>query len=168
MDCVALYDDVHMNAQPVRYMERTRRYYEAQGFERAYRWAHFDDVPFAPLATPLAEATLAVVTTSALYDREETDPRYVDSAAVAAPPERLFANDLAWDKKATHMDDRPSYLPIEPLRELAAAGRLGALARRFHCAPTEYSQRRTREADAPEILRRCRADGVDIALLVPL
>ena len=157
-----------MNTQPVRYMERTRRYYEAQGFERAYRWAHFEDVPFMPLAKPLAESKLALVTTSALYDRVESDPRYVDSAPTAAPPERLFANDLAWDKKATHMDDRPSYLPIEPLRELVAAGRLGALAERFHCAPTEYSQRRTREADAPEILERCRADRADLALLVPL
>ena len=167
VDCVALYD-VAMNTQPVLYMERTRRYYEAHGFEKAYRWAQFDDVPFTALAKPLAESTLALVTTSALYNRQESDPRYVDSAATAAPPERLFADDLAWDKNATHMDDRPSYLPIEPLRELVAEGRLGALTERFHCAPTEYSQRRTREADAPEILQRCRADGADIALLVPL
>ena len=62
----------------------------------------------------------------------------------------------------------PSYLPIEPLRELVAEGRLAALTERFHCAPTEYSQRRTREADAPEILQRCRKDGADVALLVPL
>ena len=167
MDCVALYH-ARMNAQPVQYMERTRRYYEAQGFEKAYRWAHFEDVPFAPLAKPLAESKLALVTTSALYDRQESDPRYVDSASTAAPPERLFANDLSWDKKATHLDDRASYLPIEPLREMVAQGRLGALARRFHCAPTEYSQRRTRVADAPEILQRCRDDGADVALLVPL
>jgi len=34
--------------------------------------------------------------------------------------------------------------------------------------PTDYSQRRTLEQDAPEILRRCREDEVDVALLVPL
>jgi hypothetical protein len=34
--------------------------------------------------------------------------------------------------------------------------------------PTEYSQRRTREQDAPEILRRSREDGADAALLVPM
>jgi hypothetical protein len=34
--------------------------------------------------------------------------------------------------------------------------------------PTEYSQRATSERDAPEILRRCREDGADAALLVPL
>ena len=54
------------------------------------------------------------------------------------------------------------------LNELVRGGRIGALARRFHCAPTEYSQRRTRQTDAPEILKRCREDGADIALLVPI
>lgn len=155
-------------SQPVAYMERTRRYYAAQGFEKAYAWAHFDDAPFAPLAKPLADCTLALVTTAARYQREESDPRYVDSGTVSPPPQRLYADDLSWDKNATHLDDRGSYLPIEPLHELVVEGRLGALAPRFHCAPTEYSQRRTRQADAPEVLERCREDGVDIALLVPL
>ena len=157
-----------MTGAPVDYMTRTRRYYEAQGFAKAYVWAHFRDVPFTPLAKPLADATLALVTTSALYDRAATDPRYVASAAMAPPPSRLYANDLAWDRNATHMEDRGSYFPVEPLAALVAQGRLGALAGRFHCVPTEYSQRRTLEGDAPEILRRCRDDGADIALLVPL
>lgn len=154
--------------QPVAYMERTRRYYEAQGFEKSYRWAHHESAPFVRLAKPLAECTLAVVTTAATYDREESDPRYVDSGSTIDPPPRLFADDLSWDKKATHLNDRGSYLPLEPLREMVEQGQLGALAQRFHCVPTEYSQRRTREADAPEVLKRCREDGADIALLVPL
>ena len=157
-----------MTGAPVQYMARTRRYYEAQGFERPYVWAHFDDVPFVPLAAPLEQSRLAVVTTSALYDREATDPRYVASGSMVEAPARLYANDLAWDKQATHMEDRGSYFPIEPLRTMVDAGRLGALTERFHCAPTEYSQRRTLEADAPNILKRCAEDGADIALLVPL
>ena len=157
-----------MNGSPVAYMARTRRYYEAQGFARAYVWAHYEDVPFTPLAKPLAESVLAVVTTSALYDREATDPRYVASGSMREPPPRLYANDLAWHRNATHMEDRGSYLPVEPLRSLVRVGKLGGLAERFHCAPTEYSQRRTREGDAPEIEKRCREDGADIVLLVPL
>ena len=149
-------------------MERTRRYYEAQGFANAYAWARFDDVPFSPLAKPLAASRLALVTTAALYDRDESEPRHVASASVAHPPARLFAGDLSWHREATHMDDRGSYLPLEALGELVAAGRLGAVAQRFHCVPTEYSQRRTRDFDAPELLRRCRQDGADIVLLVPL
>ena len=51
---------------------------------------------------------------------------------------------------------------------LAAQGRIGSVAPRFHGVPTDYSQRRTIEQDAPQILERCREDGVDVALLVPL
>lgn len=163
-----MYDSSPMSGQPVPYMARTRGYYEAQGFERAYVWAHFEDVPFTPLGKPLTESKLAVVSTSALYDREATDPRYVASGSMQEPPARLYANDLAWAKNVTHMDDRGSYFPVEPLKAMVDDGRLGALSGRFHCAPTEYSQRRTREGDAPEILQRLREDGADIALLVPL
>ena len=157
-----------MIGQPVPYMERTRRYYEAQGFEKAYVWAHFEEIPFTPLAKPVADSTLSLVTTMALHDRQESEPRDVASGSTAQPPARLFGDDLAWDRTATHLEDRESYFPIDVLRDLASRGRLGALGDRFHCVPTEFSQRRTEEADAPEILRRCQEDGADIALLVPL
>ncbi len=154
--------------QPVHYMERTRLYYEAQGFERAYQWAHFEDVPFTPLEKSLSDSRLAVITTGSRYDRLLTDPRFVDSGEIDELPSHLFAKDLAWDKQATHLDDLGSYLPAQVLKEFANLGTIGSVAPRFHCLPTEYSQRRTRETDAPEILRRCREDQADVALLVPL
>ena len=157
-----------MTAEPIGYMERTRRYYEAQGFEKAYAWAHFDDIPFTSLTKPVSDSTLALITTMALYGRDESDVRHVASASTRQTPARLFGDDLSWDRTATHLEDRESYFPIETLHELVRLGRVGALAERFHCAPTEYSQRRTRQADAPEILKRCREDGADIALLVPI
>lgn len=149
-------------------MERTRRYYEAQGFEKSYVWAHFDEVPFTPLTRPLAESTITILTTSSLYDRKPTDAREVASGLLAQPPDKLFGNDLSWHKKATHLDDLNSFFPIEHLAALVASGRLGRLAERFHCLPTSYSQRETLTEDAPEVLRRCRQDGVDVALMVPL
>ncbi len=48
-----------------------------------------------------------------------------------------------------------------------ATGRIGAITPRFHGAPTNRSHRVTVETDAPEILRRCRDDGADAAILVP-
>jgi hypothetical protein len=155
-------------SEPVGYMERSRRYYEAQGFERPYVWAHYDEVPFTVPAKPLADCTLAVITTASLHERNAADPRIVASFQSADPPSRLFASDLSWDREATHMDDINSYLPVEALGEFVAAGRIGGLARRFHCAPTEFSARRTLRSDAPELLARCRQDGADIALLIPL
>jgi len=154
----------------VGYMERTRAWYRALGYDRDYVWARYDDVPFAPLAKPLAECTVALVTTATPFaaDGSPAVPKQVLSKPVDPPPERLFTDDLSWDKKATHTDDPESFLPITALESLARDGRIGAAAPRFHTVPTEYSQRRTVEEDAPEVLRRCREDAVDVALLVPL
>lgn len=154
--------------RPVAYMTRTRTYYAAQGFERPYAYARHDDAPFAPLPRPLAQCTLGLVTTASLYPREPLEPRRVASAPCEPVPARLYTDDLSWDKQATHTDDVASFCPIVALRTLEQEGVLGRLAEHFHCAPTEYSQRTTEDTDAPEILRRLRQDGADVALLVPL
>ncbi len=154
--------------EPVGYMQRTKEFYAAQGYEKSYVWAQHRDIPFTPLSKPLAQSRLGIVTTAALYDRKPLEPREVASAPMEPPPERLYANDLAWAKESTHMDDRASYFPIEMLREMVAEQRLGALAERFHCIPTSYSQRATLEQDAPDVLSRLQADEVDVALLIPL
>ncbi|MEQ8859381.1 MAG: hypothetical protein RIC56_12110 [Pseudomonadales bacterium] len=154
--------------RPVGYMARTRDFYAAQGFTHAYRWASHDDAPFAPLGKPLADCTLGLVTTASLTPRAALEPRTVASGSLIDPPARLYTDDLSWDKQATHTEDVNSFCPFEALAELVAQGRIRALTPRFHCAPTEYSQRATEEHDAPEILRRLREDGTDIALLVPL
>ena len=149
-------------------MERTRLYYEAQGFDRPYQWAIFDHVPFSKPTKLLAESRLAVITTGARYHRQMTDPRFVDSGEINELPEHLFGDDLAWDENETHLNDLGSYLPIQVLEQFVQEGRLGSIASRFHCLPTEYSQRRTNEHDAPEILKRCQDDGAELALLIPL
>lgn len=157
-----------MQTEPVPYMERTRLYYEAQGFEEPYRWANNRSTPFTAPARPISQSVLTLITTATLHEREVTERRNVTSGALSPPPSRLFANDLAWDRNATHLEDLNSYFPIDPVTELVAAGRIGKLAARFHCVPTKYSQRCTNETDAPEILSRCRENGVDAVLLVPI
>jgi D-proline reductase (dithiol) PrdB len=158
----------------VSYIDRTREYYGAQGYEQAYRWARFHGVPFAPLPKPLAECRVTVITTaSPICEQRVRDGvlrggKEVWSGDASEPPERLFTDDLAWDKETTYTDDVESFLPLGQLAGYVAVGRIGSLASRFHGVPTDYSQRRTSEDDAPEILRRCREDAVDVALLVPL
>ena len=159
---------------PVRYVERTREYYAAQGYEKPYRWASHAEVPFARLARPLAESRATLVTTASPWRDEKPQDgvvrgdREVWSGETARPPERLYTDHLAWDKRATHTRDVESFLPIRSLASWVAAGRIRDLAPRFHGVPTDYSQRNTLERDAPEILRRCREDDAHVALLVPL
>ena len=154
-------------AEPVQYMARTRDYYLAQGYERAYQWARNDTIPFVRPFRPVSEAHLALITT-AMPVKESQLPKQVESGPAGEPPAAFFTADLAWDRGATHLDDLDSFFPIHHLQDAVAEGRLGAVAPRYHCVPTEYSQRRTIEQDAPTILARCLEDEVDIALLVPL
>ncbi|MBV8393793.1 MAG: hypothetical protein JOY81_11485 [Alphaproteobacteria bacterium] len=157
--------------ETVRYIDRTRDYYRALGYAKDYVWAHFDEVPFMRLAKPLSQARLGLVTTASppdLANRDAKGVRHVWSGTVDPAPEKLFTSNLAWDKESTHTDDRGSFLPIEVVRDLDGEGRLGGLAARFHGVPTEYSQRKTIELDAPQVLARLRDDGADAALLCPL
>jgi len=161
---------------PIRYIERTRRYYAALGYTEPYRWAQHEGAPFQPLAKPLSDSRLALITTATPI---ATEPGRYDAtgkffAAYSGDPAEehdLRINHVAIDFKHTTGEDQRSYFPLHALRRAVAAhgskgGRIGALTR-FHGAPTNRSQRVTRETDAPEILRRCREDGADAAVLVP-
>ena len=154
----------------VSYIDKSREYYAARGYANPYRWACFEDVPFAAPQRPLAQSVVTLITTAHLVPAEGESAwlREVYSVPSDHPPRGLTTDGLFWDRQATHTDDLESYFPLRRLHEFAAAGRIGRLARRLHGVPTEYSQRSTKERDAPEILRRCREDGADAAVLVPL
>jgi hypothetical protein len=151
---------------PINYRERTRHYYRALGYARDYVWATFDDVPFAPLPKPLSQSRIALITTASPIDFDGV--KRVWSGNVSPPPPSLYTDNVAWDKESTHTKDRESFLPIEAASKLAVEGMFARLTARFHGVPTEYSQRKTREEDAPAILQRIREDGADAALLCPL
>jgi hypothetical protein len=162
---------------PIRYMDRTREYYQALGFS-PYRWAHFTDAPFTPLAKPLARARVSLITTAAPFQPDAGDqgPRaaynagakfyQVYSASVDSKPD-LRISHVGYDRANTVPEDLGAYFPLARLHEAVAAGRIGGLTARFHGAPTNRSHRVTMETDAPELLRRCREDGADAVVLVP-
>ena len=155
---------------PVTYMARTRAYYRALGYTDDYVWATFDDVPFMRPQKPLAAMRIALITTAGppdLSNRDARNRKHPWSAQVAAPP-ATFDTDLAWDKEATHVDDRETFLPIDAATRLARKGVFARLAPRFHGAPTDYSHKKTLEQDAPDLLRRLREDGADAAILTAL
>lgn len=157
-------------SNPISYMERTRLYYEAQGFEHAYQWAHYDDIPFTLPGIPLNKSRVAILTTAISNEDVETPMvgRTAHSYPISRVPENFFTDDLSWDKVTTHTDDRGSYFPLEPLERMVEEGRIGTLAPRYHFVPTEYSKRHTLEHDAPQIRDACLEDEVDVAILVPL
>lgn len=163
---------------PIAYMQRTRDYYAAIGYTTPYRWAHYVDAPFAPLQKPLAASRVALITTAAPYQPDKGDQgpgaAYNGSAKFfsvydgdVTQPHDLRISHIAYDRTHTTATDSGTWFPLPALIHAAKAGRIGALAPRFFGAPTNRSHRVTLETDAPEILRRCRDDGVDAAVLVP-
>jgi hypothetical protein len=157
----------------VSYIDRSREYYAAQGYLRPYAWAHHDDVPFAPLQKPLSECRVGLVTTAGRTPADGAIgigplKRELYAAPADPPPLHLFTDDLFWDKQATHTDDIDSFLPVNRLAEYAASGRIGLASPRFYGVPTDYSQGRTLQRSAPQILEWCREDGLDAVLLAAL
>ena len=157
----------------VSYIDRSREYYAAQGYSKPYTWAHHDDGPFTPLRKPISECRVGLVTTAGRTQAEGmigAGRLMRESYAEPAnpPPTHLFTDDLFWDKEATHTDDVDSFLPVNRLAEYAAGGRIGPVSPRFYGVPTDYSQGRTSQRAAPQILEWCREDGLDAVLLTAL
>jgi hypothetical protein len=163
---------------PIPYLQRIRDYYQALGYGAPYEWAHYSEVPFRPLDKPLARSRVTLITTAAPYqpDKGDQGPGAPYNAAAkfytvysgdTAQDHDLRISHVAIDRKHTTAEDIATYFPLAGLRQRAASGRIGSVAARFHGAPTNRSHRATLEVDGPEIVARCKADGVDAAILVP-
>jgi D-proline reductase (dithiol) PrdB len=163
---------------PIPYLTRIRDYYQGLGYGAPYRWAHYTQVPFRPLGKPLAHCRVALITTAAPYQPGKGDQGPGASYNAAAKFYRVYSGDsaadpdlrishVAYDRAHTTAEDSSTWFPLRQLRRQAQAGRIGAVAARFHGAPTNRSQRTTLAQDAPELLMRCREDGADAAILVP-
>lgn len=162
----------------VRYIDKTRDYYLSQGYDKPYQWAHFEDVPFTALSKPLAESRVVLITTSDIavhdmeLDRDETASASMGgnySLPSDLPTDRYYSGKPAgFDRHATTLEDVSAFFPVARLQEAVSSGRIGSVTKRFHNVCTAYSQRRTREHDAPAVLKRCREDGADVAVLTPV
>lgn len=162
----------------VRYIDKTRDYYRAQGYAKDYAWAQFDDVPFTPLAKPLAQCRVGLLGTSEVavrYDPaaeanpiEEAHFRGVYAIPADTPTGRLYSRTLDFDRYETTLDDVNAFFPIDRLREAAAEGRVGALPDRVYGAYNNYSKRKVLEEEGPTALALCRQDALDAVVIVPI
>ncbi len=164
--------------QPVRYMERTRSYYLGLGYENPYVWAHYTDVPFAPLRKQLSQSILGLITTAVPYDSEkgaQGPGAPYNAAAKFYQPYRLSIEGdidlriahVGIDRKNANMEDGNCWFPLGAAKRALELGKIGALSSHFYGLPTNRSQRHTLEVDAPRILEMLKEDGVDVAVLIP-
>jgi D-proline reductase (dithiol) PrdB len=163
---------------PIPYLQRIRDYYQGLGYGAPYRWAHYLEVPFQPLAKQLANCRVTLITTASPHQPGKGDQGPGAAYNAAAKFYRVYSGDtavdhdlrishVAYDRTHTSAEDQGSWFPLRQLRRAAAEGRVGAVTRFFHGLPTNRSQRTTLEQDCPELLARCREDGAEAAILVP-
>ena len=144
----------------VDYIERTRAFYLASGFNNPYEWAHFRDVPFARLRKPLAESRAGIVTSAAPFQPDKGDQgphaKYNNAAKFrevyvmpVEPVPDLRISHIGYDRHNTVPEDLNAYFPLAQLQHAAATGRVGEVSPRFYGVPTMRSQRATITRDAP-------------------
>jgi hypothetical protein len=164
--------------QPVPYMKRTRSYYLGLGYENPYVWAHYIDVPFTPLRKPIAQSVLGLITTAVPYDPDKgaqgQGASYNAAAKFYQPYQQSLDENIdlriahvGIDRKNANMEDSHCWFPLSAAQRAVVAGRVKALSPNFYGLPTNRSQRHTLEIDAPQILEMLKADGVDVAVLIP-
>ena len=154
----------HSHRTFVSYIDKSREYYAAQGYEQPYRWASNSETPFAPFVKALSECRVGLVTTTKRSADDSLEPY---SAPSHPQPLAMATDHLSWHKGATTTEDVGSFLPLAHLRRLADDGVIGSVSRRFAGIPTLYSQRRT-ISRADHVLDTFREDDVDLAVLIPL
>jgi hypothetical protein len=169
--------------EPIRYIEKTHQYYLRKGRTEVYRYAQHTDGPFQRPLKPVADSRLVLISSAGFVLVPQGGPEpepfrginIGDKDAVEVfdvpsdtPAARIRYVTGAHNRQDSPMTDVDAFFPVTRLRELQAAGRIGSLAPTYLRIRPCYSQRKTRELDAPEVLRRCRAMGVDVALFAPI
>jgi D-proline reductase (dithiol) PrdB len=130
-----------------------------------------DGAPWTPLAKPLADARLALVTTAALHVRGAAPFTGGHQGYRAIPADTPLANimlshtSIGFDRSDVQRDLNVAF-PLDRLRELVATGELGSLA------STHYAflgAQRTYDGilneSGPTVARALKADGVEAVLL---
>ena len=139
------------------------------------------EIPWTPLARPLADCRVALVSTAALalqgdepFDQEgeRRDPWWGDPSFRVLPRDTRTGGATSWHM---HIDtsvperDMDAVMPLARLAELEDEGFVGS------SAPSHYSfmgyalqPQALLEESVPAMIRHMQAGGVDVVLLVPV
>ncbi len=165
-------------SNPIEYIKRTERYYQALGYGNPYQWACFETVPFTLPSKPLSQCTVGIVSTAAPYqpDKGDQGPGAEYNAAAkffsayrlpVNPSPDLRISHVAIDRDHTTANDQRSYLPIDALTVAHQQHRIGGVAEHIYGLPTNRSQSHTLDVDCAALLQMVQADELDAVVLVP-
>jgi D-proline reductase (dithiol) PrdB len=144
---------------------------------RRRRFVRSTSVPWTPRRRPVRECTIALVTTAGVHLRSDaafdmTDPDGDPSVRVIpvdTPRGEVRITHKYYDHSAADRDLNV-VVPIDRLRELAAAGDVGGVAPRIYSFMGHIDGAHVRtlvEQSAPDVARRLRGDGAEAVVLTP-
>lgn len=153
---------------PIAYIQRTRERYAQYP---PYKWAINTEAPWTPLAKPLKDCRLALVSSGGFYLQGQ-QPFVENDVTYRVIPKNADPRDLRIYHHGYRDDDADRdpncVFPLARLRELEAAGVIGELADAALSFVTLYSARRELEERAPRIVAELQALAAEAALLVPV
>lgn len=149
-----------------------------RAFLSVYRWRRIDPVPFSPLRKPLSEAKVGIISTagfSTVHQQPFDDAlRGADTSFRIIESETDLAT-LANSHRSESFDhsgmiaDPNLALPIGRVRELETDGTIGTMNRRHLSFMGSITRvEKLVQESAPAAADLFVADGVDVALLVPV
>ncbi len=155
---------------------QVEREFVSQRLFPGFDWRSFDEFsPLNPMAVPLTEARIALVTTGGVHLR--SDKRFDTKSKAGDSSFRAFGSESAFSELSlTHvgydtkraLEDLNVVLPLDHLRDAVDQGKIRGLT------PTMYSfmgyipdPTELLEVTAPEVARLVAAEQPDLVLLVP-
>jgi D-proline reductase (dithiol) PrdB len=148
----------------------------ARDWGRRFDALQFDQVPFVPMRVPLAQARIALITTGGVHRRDQPPFDMVDPTGDATF--RVIAADTdAAELTITHdyydhrdaEEDLNILLPIALIRELVAAGHIGAVGTSYsfmgHIEPPHLET--LLRTTAPQVAGMLKQEQIDAVLLTP-
>jgi D-proline reductase (dithiol) PrdB len=147
-------------------------------FLKTYPWRHIDPVPWTPLAKPLKESRLVLVSSAGMVRTDQ--PPFDSSIRGGDPSFRLIPDDTeVVDLVETHrsgifdhsgiQQDPNLAFPLDRLRELAAEGCIGSLNQRhLSLMGSITAPGRLIKRTMPQLVSLLIEDAVDLALLIPV
>jgi len=142
-----------------------------QNYQKGLRLLEFDDAPYvAP--KPLNKRRIALLTTAGI-ERRSTKPYPFFSGEFRMIPADAEPGELVMSHLSPNFDrsgfqqDINVVFPIDRLRELAAQGEIGSVAR-YHYSFMGGSDPEAMEPFVPELAQLLRDDGVDTVVLCPV
>ncbi len=153
---------------PIAYIQRTRERYAKFP---PYRWAHNTEAPWTPLAKPIKDCRVALVSSGGFYLPDQPPFQDNDLSYRLIPKDTNVADLRVYHHGYTDADadlDPNCVFPLDRLREFEQTGVIGALADVAVTFVMTYLARRDVNERGPAIAAELKKYGVDAALCVPV